>query len=116
MNTVALMTERIERGAALLDERRPGWEAEIDLDRLNLASSTDCVLGQLWGSREWVGYTRGLKVLRLGDYNYTPNAKLHGFTLGLDSNAVDYRRLTYLWHDLIVSRRRVAIHEFALVA
>lgn len=40
--------ERVKRGAALLDEKRPGWADEIDLDLLNLRSCTTCVLGQVF--------------------------------------------------------------------
>lgn len=36
------------RGAALLDEKMPGWHDKIDLERLQLASLTQCVLGQLF--------------------------------------------------------------------
>lgn len=55
----ALVRSRIERGARLLDERRPGWHQEINLDTLNLNSYHNCVLGQLYGR-----YDRG--ALRLG--------------------------------------------------
>lgn len=41
--------ERVRNGAAFLDRELPGWHQDIDLDRLELSSSCDCVLGQLWG-------------------------------------------------------------------
>jgi hypothetical protein len=44
------LAERVERGAALLDERRPGWWDEVDVGRLDFDSCEECVLGQLWGS------------------------------------------------------------------
>lgn len=34
------------RGAAWLDKQYPNWVDEINLDRLNIASPTFCVLGQ----------------------------------------------------------------------
>lgn len=40
------ITERVAAGAAFLDEHDPEWWREIDLDKLNLASSEVCVLGQ----------------------------------------------------------------------
>jgi len=43
--------KRVARGAALLDEKRPGWAAEIDLRKLDLASGRDCPLGQLWTAK-----------------------------------------------------------------
>lgn len=43
----ALELECAERGAELLDNRWPGWWQEIDLSRLDLSDSCNCVLGQL---------------------------------------------------------------------
>lgn len=42
--------QRIDRGAALLDEKKPGWAGEIDISTLNVDSYFDCVLGQLYGT------------------------------------------------------------------
>lgn len=39
--------EAARNGAAILDERVPGWASKIDLDELRLSSCTQCVLGQL---------------------------------------------------------------------
>lgn len=39
--------QRVARGAALLDERVPGWRANIDTDRLDMTDGSQCVLGQL---------------------------------------------------------------------
>ena len=38
--------EKAERGAKLLDEKMPGWWANIKTDRLAMGSICDCVLGQ----------------------------------------------------------------------
>lgn len=43
-----LARECTVRGAALLDERLPGWHEKIDLDDLELNDITRCVLGQLF--------------------------------------------------------------------
>jgi hypothetical protein len=48
----AELAVRAAAGAALLDRHRPGWARRIDLDRLDLASAEDDVLGQLDGSFE----------------------------------------------------------------
>lgn len=42
--------ERIERGAALLDEIRPGWRSQVNPDGLRMRSAEFCVLGQLYGN------------------------------------------------------------------
>jgi hypothetical protein len=44
---VSTVAERVAKGAALLDEREPGWWRDIDVDRLDLSSPCRCVLGQL---------------------------------------------------------------------
>ena len=43
------VTERVARGAALLDAKMPGWAARIDVEWLQLSSCTRCVLGHLFG-------------------------------------------------------------------
>ena len=50
----------VERGAAMLDERLPGWRDHVDPDTLELEGECDCVLGQLFG-----GYTEGEELLGL---------------------------------------------------
>jgi hypothetical protein len=47
--TGATLAGRVKRGAALLDEKRPGWAGEIVLDRLAM-NSCNCILGQLYDS------------------------------------------------------------------
>jgi hypothetical protein len=46
---------RVARGAALLDERLPGWDGLIDLGRLSLSSPCNCILGQTWGESGFSG-------------------------------------------------------------
>lgn len=61
--------DRAARGAVLLDEKRPGWAAEIDLSVLVLDNACRCVLGQLFapaGRGGPPGYWIGLYEL-LGD-------------------------------------------------
>lgn len=74
MGTVA---ERVTRGAALLDEQRPGWRGRVAPDWLDIRSGSACVLGQLFGD-----YVRGLERLGLevGDgptfgFNTIPSAR-----------------------------------------
>lgn len=42
------ISERVARGAAWLDQVRPGWRDAIVLDTLDLISPCDCVLGQVY--------------------------------------------------------------------
>lgn len=38
---------RVQRGMALLDEREPGWEHQIDLAELDMNHGCKCILGQI---------------------------------------------------------------------
>ena len=40
--------ERIAKGVALLDDKRPNWRRHIDVDGLDLGSPRHCILGQLY--------------------------------------------------------------------
>jgi hypothetical protein len=48
--TTDTITERVRRGALLLDMEVPGWAGRIDDSRLDLAGCPTCILGQLFGS------------------------------------------------------------------
>lgn len=97
------ITERVDRGAALLDEKRPGWWRHIDLDRLDIASACDCVVGQLGD-----GFYLGFVVDEL-DLHGTDDEALYGLTRespGLGGK--EYGILTAAWRDLICKRREDA--------
>lgn len=51
---------RIDCGAALLDQRVPGWADRVSLERFDIRSDRRCVLGQLYGD-----YDTGLHELGL---------------------------------------------------
>lgn len=56
------LSKRVNRGVTLLDKHRPGWYKDINLDKLVIASSCECVLGQLYGD-----FTVGCGRLAIGD-------------------------------------------------
>ncbi len=101
MSTIA---ERVARGAALLDEKMPGWAEHIDLDVLSLASSCRCVLGQLHPNLEAPddAYLDGLSHLGVS----TTDDSGYGFDTSDEDDGV-YERLTAAWRELIESRRAV---------
>lgn len=98
-------SERIEAGMCLLDSFEPGWEAKIDLTKLNIASHCDCVLGQLYGT-----YSVGLGRTGL-ESNPMLTGWNHGFTVGSDGNDV----ITEAWREAIASRRAVRLKEHVAV-
>lgn len=95
--TLTTRRGRVERGAALLDERAPDWRTKVgDLSTLNLSSGTDDILGRVFGS-----YFHGLAALGYGtsqDYDLR-HAFEHGFTDILATDDVDdeYTELTACW-------------------
>lgn len=80
------------RGASLLDSRVPDWFRQINTSELNLASTTYCTLGQLFGT-----YYDGLTALNVegDDRRY-----YYGFSTPDDN----YEALTEAWLNEIASR------------
>ena len=56
MTTIA---ERVAAGAAFLDEHEPGWADRVNLKRLYIGSTCNCMLGQLRGE-----YLPGVRWMR----------------------------------------------------
>lgn len=90
--------DRVEKGAAYLDDRYPGWVERIDLDKLDMLNATCCVLAQASGKN----YHTLPPAVRESAVNL-------GFTLH-DTAEYDssWVVLTNSWADLIRRRRAVA--------
>lgn len=82
---------RVNAGATLLDENRPGWANEIDLDILHLTSTTHCILGQLY--REYMNGIEELGIITGLDYGFCAHW------------SYEYPTLTEMWRDTINKRR-----------
>jgi hypothetical protein len=95
------LAERVERGAALLDERRPGWWDEVDVEALDLDLCSRCPLGQLWGDFESGAY----RLFRGGFHEVADMAGHHGFDAVCDNH---FPILTDLWRAAIERRRAQA--------
>lgn len=112
--SAGLYAERVARGAALLDEKRPGWFRAVDLDGLELSSCEACVLGQLFG-----GYVAGTWALFAEDGRPGQDAVDCGFSLSWweadelrkrygDDNELIYGWLTEAWHAAVHARLSAA--------
>jgi len=88
--------ERIERGAAFLDEKVPGWREKIDLDKLDIRASSHCVVGQATDD-----YFANVEDSWFGEDFYDA-AVAHGFEWDLDDDAED---LTAEWRQYIEATR-----------
>ena len=98
---------RVARGAALLDEKRPGWEAEINLNALDIDDCTTCVIGQLYRDHAGIysgAYEIGADALLGPDGSALAD---HGFNAirGLDPDDVEWGALTSEWKRVIQERR-----------
>lgn len=83
--------ERVKAGMALLERKYgPEWIDKIDLETLNIADITQCVLGQVYG-----GFGQGLGQIRVSPYRY-------GFDKISESDS--YAPLQAAWKDAIRSR------------
>lgn len=104
-----------KRGAALLDTVRKGWFWNIRVTDLDLASSCNCILGQLSKNKPWDygSYARGAeKVLGWqvsGPERETPDAakaERYGFFRRMHRKQdVDYPLLTQAWANEVRIRR-----------
>ena len=103
--------KKIAMGMALLDEKLPGWENQVDLQRLALNDCRRCVVGQLCGDDSYTAYQtfwHQLRVWEIGDS--LSQAREYGFALwegSLDDNLIppEYTTLTAEWRDAITDRR-----------
>lgn len=100
--------DRVQRGAAWLDEKIPGWEQQIDLDLLDVGSVENCILGQLGHGR--VGSMAEECLCRACGHL---GARL-GFEAEGDHSQryAEYGRLTIAW-DAVITWRRRPIHKAA---
>ncbi|MEV4575901.1 hypothetical protein AB0K16_21915 [Nonomuraea jabiensis] len=93
-------SERVAAGAALLDKKTPGWYQDIDLGILDLYSTDDCILGQVFGD-----YSGGAAFLGLD----IPGQYAHGFDVphsdaGEIANLEQWVALTACWKAEIRQR------------
>jgi len=115
-----IYAEAVAKGAALLDEKRPGWEFEVDWRMFDIRRTTYCVLGQLFGDDYPIpygktGYARGLEELELlRKACKEPNCYLckedatpsisYGFNVGNNEDGDDWNALHDAWLTLATAR------------
>lgn len=109
-----------DRGATLLDERRPGWWKLVELPQLMMSSSFQCVLGHVfyeeWATSKEAGLTEEDFPYNYGRHTLHPDdidrdlswVIAHGFESGFfealkdeDSVDVGYSALEDAWTEII---------------
>lgn len=78
---MTIAEDRVAAGAALLDEKLPGWHDQIDTETLEMGDECRCVLGQL-GSNQ-------VNLDRLG---WEPSPRIHA-----DEEEDGFSRLCDFW-------------------
>lgn len=108
-----MSAERVQRGADWLDEVRPGWWKSIDIDALNIAYPTCCVLGRTFAedaSAHGEGSGFGYVLYHLAPSDDSIDSDMwmveHGFDVDYDDiDSVDFASLRASWVDLINARK-----------
>jgi len=98
------LTSAAHEGALLLDEKRPGWENEIDVDQLDMGSYKSCVLGQLHHG----DYSKGLGQLGIDSFGDDARLGFDNFLLRAPSGSTRealYQALTEDWKKEIADRQ-----------
>ena len=103
--TVPTVAERVQAGAAWLDEHESGWVDRIDLDRLDINSECQCILGQLHGSYKAAPPVQDAADANGAHYGVLGWAIPLGFGLDWWDCKTDGRELTAAWRELIATRR-----------
>jgi len=88
--------KRVTDGASYLDKKSPGWDAKINLARLDMLNSYGCILGQLYKTH----YLTAMRELNL--------TNREAEDLGLNSITQSrraYRIITDEWKKFIKERR-----------
>ena len=87
--------ECVRSGATMLDRTHPGWWNKINTRILNIASSINCVVGQLSGSHYHKVWTQ-----------YCDRPELVGFNCAYEPfKPSPFRELTSAWRQMIYRRR-----------
>jgi len=104
---VKTMIERANRGAALLDEREPGWNFKVAPEDLDMADATLCIVGQTYGSyNRYVGPVFGRPEYVENDEVMT-QAVEHGFVTDIDEDDPDdvpWELMDLVWSYLLIAR------------
>lgn len=98
----------VQRGAALLDEKLPGWADQIDLDMLKMDDACHCVLGQIGGNRynlDRLSWETGIPDDRVHYLHVVRALGIDGRDFGFNDGLVGMDHLRDAWKGEIVARR-----------
>lgn len=81
----------VRNGISLLNDKVPDWASRINLDKLDMDSFTDCILGQLFSH-----FNDGFRALGLNDNT----SRSHGFLLPYTETWGSYGEMKELCFEL----------------
>lgn len=100
------LRRRARKGAALLDDKHPGWADRVDLDRFCIVEPENCVLGQLFED----SFSFGVSQLGVDEVVHGFDLKReHGWAPQAGTGIADanWNVLQRTWVRLINARRTV---------
>lgn len=112
------MIQQVQRGIAVLDHDRPGWEQSVYLPDLDLNSACSCILGQVYRDDYLNGFKGAayalfgiLWVHPIPDEDYQELVD-HGFAVSLDYKDQEPPKLQLemVWSVFIQQRMEVLSH------
>lgn len=90
---------RVLKGIHLLDNSKPGWRDSIEIETLDLASMSECVLGQVFGDYETGVRSLGVSLDMIDSYLEVQSS--YGFDLTYEElrseHGGHYENLTQEW-------------------
>jgi hypothetical protein len=101
---ISLTIERVNRGAALLDEKKPKWVYGVIPENLDMSCSDLCIIGQSYGTYSAVGIPFGMseaEVESLPTNEMDQKGIDHGF---LEDDSSPFALLDRVWSLLLVER------------
>jgi hypothetical protein len=101
------LQERVQKGAAWLDEYHPTWAGLIDLEILDLGDGCKCVLGQLFGPQyDLCDVVAGaIRWEDLAGFGFCLAADFDNTMVGMVSRGRAWQLLDELWYDEIEWRQ-----------
>lgn len=107
-DAIQLAVERVNRGANLLDAKRPGWEKTVAPQKLEMANASFCIIGQAYGDYGEVRTPFGFAELDEGgppEKEVDQRAVEHGFyVIDEIEDGYEYTTLDYIWVYLLQER------------
>lgn len=108
MITEEIAVEMVAAGGKWLDAHQPSnWYDRVSLDRLNMSSVNDCVLGQLYVDNPCgaAGYIYALEHLLDNSLEMVTGLGFCHVGQGGPGHFGGYNMLTVAWKDYIIGRR-----------